>query len=713
MRNLIKDTYFPFGSQYYRAPSPHAKEWEDDLRHMAELGFNTVKFWVQWRWNHPRPDQFYFDDIDRLMDLAYQFKLRVMLNTILDVAPAWIYRDYPDASMLTLSGQRVGPQTQPHRQIGGLGYCFNHLGVAKHFFNFIRQTVRRYSNHPALEIWNVGSEPELTSSMAEMRQYAADATRMGDMLCYCDYCRQAFIEWCQKKYERIENLNRCWNRNYEGFDQIELPKTRNTFNDMLDWRLFFVDVLGENVRKRFEVAKEEDKNRHPLMCHHVFIQGFPLTSTANDPWNVGRFGDLHGFTQMDDTMMIDILRSCARDKPVISAEMLMLPGYTLELPPLIYENDIKRLIFSGIAGNQKGFIFWQFRPEILGREAPTWGLTGLDGSETPWLDAFGRVGRGLQEHSDFLLDALPRPADVAILYHPENQIFAWMTTGSEMNATDSLLGVHQTLYNDNYCIDFVHPRDIENDILDQHQILFLPFSYVCDEGLAERLRQWVEKGGILIAESYAAAWNRDNGHHEKIVPGYGLHQVFQARQVAAEPALADNVADIILSETIGTLQSGTQLQGAIVQEYLAPEGAEVWARFANGRPAVTHGRYGKGEAILIGSYISMLIHRQQNQNNARFLAELAKRGKQQTRPRVSGNARVRIDTLSTSGNEHMIICRNLDDRSCKAVVDIPALKVESGQEIFSKEKFTAKSENNAIRFTVVLLKNQTKVYRSL
>ena len=124
MKNLLTDTYIPFGSQYYRAPSPDPADWERDLKNMADLGFNTVKFWVQWRWNHPAEGDFYFDDIDRLMDLAHQFHLKVMLNTIFDVAPAWIYKKYPDASMLTMDGRRIGPQTQPHRQIGGLGVFF-------------------------------------------------------------------------------------------------------------------------------------------------------------------------------------------------------------------------------------------------------------------------------------------------------------------------------------------------------------------------------------------------------------------------------------------------------------------------------------------------------------------------------------------------------------------------------------------------------------
>jgi hypothetical protein len=60
-----------------------------------------------------------------------------------------------------------------------------------------------------------------------------------------------------------------------------------------------------------QVAKERSRQAS-LLCHHVFIQGFPVTSTANDPWNVGQYGDLHGITQMDDPMMVDVVRSCAK-----------------------------------------------------------------------------------------------------------------------------------------------------------------------------------------------------------------------------------------------------------------------------------------------------------------------------------------------------------------------------------------------------------------
>ena len=274
MRDLLRTDAFPYGSQYYRAPSPQPEDWDRDLKRMADLGFNMVKFWAQWRWNHPEEDRFYFDDLDRLMDLSAEHGLEVMLNTIVDVAPAWIYRKYPDASMVTLDGRRIGPQTQPHRQIGGLGLCLCHEEAVAHMYRFLEATVERYRDHPALAIWNVGSEPELTQSMAEMRAWADDAAKIGDMLDYNEHAIRAFRGWLKKKYGSIDRLNVAWNRNYTAFDEAEVPKTRNTFNDVLDWRMFFVDVLGENVRRRFEVAERVRADGEVLVRGPHVMRGY-------------------------------------------------------------------------------------------------------------------------------------------------------------------------------------------------------------------------------------------------------------------------------------------------------------------------------------------------------------------------------------------------------------------------------------------------------
>ncbi|OGU42986.1 MAG: hypothetical protein A2315_15025 [Ignavibacteria bacterium RIFOXYB2_FULL_35_12] len=709
MQSLLKETYIPFGTQYYRAPSPHKSDWKKDLRKMSELGFNTIKFWVQWRWNNPEEGVYYWNDIDELMNLAQKFKLKVMLNTIFDVAPAWIYKKFSDASMITLSGMKIGPQTQPHRQIGGLGHCFNHDGVTEHLFFFLSETVNRYKDHPALEIWNVGSEPEITSSMAEMRAYADDASKINDMLCYCGNCERKFKFWLKEKYNLIEKLNICWSRNYKSFDEVELPKTRNTFNDMIDWRMFFVHTLGENVKRRFDVAEALDKGKHPLMCHHVFIQGFPVTSSANDPWNVGRFGDLHGFTQMDDMAMIDILRSCAKDKPVVSAEMLMLPGYTLDLPKTIDSYDIKKFIFSGVAGNLKGFINWQYRPEILGREAPTWGLTFLDGTETSWLKAFAECGSILQKNADFILDAKPRKAEVAILYNPENQIFAWVSTGNEKTATDSLLGFHHALYERNFIIDFIHPIEFEKNILDNYKVLVIPFPYLINRKIADKIIEWVENGGVLLCESYTAGWNIENGHHEKVVPGYGLDKIFKVKQSVVESA-ANGETHIILDIDLPYLIKNQSVKCLLVKETFFNNGAEVLATFDSGEPAVFLSHYGKGKAIQIGSYVAMTYHRNKESNNGNFLAGLVEYVAGISKPTISEDKKVRVDILKKY-EEKMLIIQNLEHEIVDVEIKIPNEKIESLSEQFSNEQFKCKTFDSSTVFRMDLKPREVRVYR--
>jgi beta-galactosidase len=712
MRKFLSSEYIPFGSQYYRAPSPAASEWERDLGRFAAAGFNTVKFWVQWRWNNPAEGKYFFDDIDTLLDIAAHNKLRVMLNTIVDVAPAWIYRKYPDASMVTLGGRRVGPQVQPHRQIGGLGLCFNHAPAQEHLFDFLRTAVRRYRSHPALEMWNVASEPELTSSMAELRLYAEHAEQMADMLCYCDRCQELFRIWLQERYTTIGALNTAWNRNYADFPDVEVPVTRNSFNDIIDWRMFFVHTIGEHVRRRFTVAREEDAGAHPLMCHHVFIQGFPVTSTASDPWNVGQYGDLHGITQMDDPAMCDVLRSCARGKPVISAEMLMLFGYTLDLPRSIGMNDIKRYVFTGVAANLKGFIFWQYRPEVLAREAPAWGLTQLDGASTPWLEDYAEVNRVLQANAAFLLDAAPVKAEVALLYNPENQVFGWAATGNEKNVTDAILGIHKALYRENLNIDLLHPCEITEALLDSYRVIVVPFPYFMDEPTAVALADWVSRGGVLIGEAYFAGWHKELGRHQTTVPGYGLHKVFGARQAYAGPPDAQGVVEIITSAALPRVPVGTRVHGAIAREGYALEGASALGTFASGESAITLHGYGKGSGILIGTYLGMPYYRGGNPANADLIAGLVDLKAAIDRPGISDGKKVRVDRLISPGGQRMLIVRNLEELPVDVMITVTEFgKAGTMVEQFTGESLALVADRDRITMWITLDIAEVKVYR--
>ena len=117
----------PFGSQYYRCPTPLSTDWERDIKGFAAQGFNTLKIWAVWRTNNPREGVYDFSDLARLMDLAQENGVKVIINAILDAAPAWFFEKYPEAVMETCADGPIRPRAHACRQMGGCpGPCLHH-----------------------------------------------------------------------------------------------------------------------------------------------------------------------------------------------------------------------------------------------------------------------------------------------------------------------------------------------------------------------------------------------------------------------------------------------------------------------------------------------------------------------------------------------------------------------------------------------------------
>ncbi len=231
----VKEKEYPFiwGAQYYRAPTPEPEVWEEDFQKMQELGFNSVKFWVQWRWSHIDENEYYFDDLKKLLLLAEKYDIEVTLNTIFDVSPIWLYDKYPDAKQVMNSGKIIEPFTAAHRQIGGHpGPCYNHPGALEERKKFLAKSIELLKEYPALKMWDVWNEPELSYPQRHPIEF-------GKLACYCGNCEAKFKEYLQDKYETISELNNIWGRNYQNWNQVEMPRSGETLLDFVDWREYY------------------------------------------------------------------------------------------------------------------------------------------------------------------------------------------------------------------------------------------------------------------------------------------------------------------------------------------------------------------------------------------------------------------------------------------------------------------------------------------
>jgi beta-galactosidase len=617
LRTVPFDFGLPIGAQYYRAPTPEPEHWPTDLDQLKQHGMNVIKIWAQWRWNQPGKDTFDFDDLDRLMDLAAERDLRVVINTIFDVTPVWLSRDYPDSVMIRQDGRRVGPTSLLHRQIGGApGPCLHHPFAREQRECFLSKTVERFRNHPALWLWDLWNEPELTCGMIRGGPPA-------EQVCYCEHSRKAFTHWLQQRYQSIGELNRAWSWNYRSWDEVELPYGSEVYAEWVDWRLFFRDTITEEMRWRAQVTRELD-SRHPVMCHTVPPPVFNIACCASDDFELAVEGDLFGNTSTSQPFPTDYCRSAARGRPLICSEIHALPGTTLLRPTPLSREDFEKYILVPMFHGAKGFLFWQYRPERLGKESPAWGMIRSDGTPEPWLEYSRELAGWLQQHAQFLLGARPDPAEVAILVVPENEIFFYCHDHHLDRYWAGILGAHALLKDAGHPVDFIHAGQVLDGLANRYRYLIAPVPYAYPREVADRLADYVRDGGNLLMEGFPCAHNPETGLASLVNPGMGLDEVVGCREVSVQPELRSNpltahgTAESNLggrpvftaSEPIGAVPPETRITGRFAEQRLRVTTADTLATFSDGSAAVVGNRYGKGTAHLVGSWVFAAYHQQ-------------------------------------------------------------------------------------------------------
>ncbi len=593
--------YIPFGAQYYRAPTPVREDFHADLEKFAEQGFNTIKIWLQWRWNNPAPGEYDFSDMHELLDIAQENGLKVFINVICDVAPAWFYKQYPDSLMRFADGRPLMPQTLCFRQIGGApGPCYHHSEGIEIRRQFIEAAARELGDHPALVCWDLWNEPELTCGTHR-------APIEEEMVCYCENTRREFIEWLQKRYGDIQGLNHAWGRNYRNYDEMELPIHRATFQDMVDWRSFFAETLAAELRMRTKAVKTFDKV-HPVMVHTVPMPYFNMINACADEYLLAQEVDMFGNSLGSFPFSAVTATTAAKGKRVFNAEIHALGGDTFNRPGVPTFDEMKKHIFIPLGRGVNGFLFWQYKPERVGFEAPAWGLTDFDCNVTPWLEQAQIINAGIQANARQLLNSSVIPARIAIVNSGEGQVFTWCAASSIDRQFQSVKGFFDMLYDANYPVDVISEHQLTEEALKDYDCVIAPFPYYIREHQAEALRKWVAEGGFLISEALFGSYIAETNLHSKEAPGYGFTEVFGAKEDRIVTAshfqnaygaawATDNIQD-----EITVTYDGGIAKGYFYRESFLCDTAKPFAEFSDG-VAVTVNDYGKGRAVMIGTLL--------------------------------------------------------------------------------------------------------------
>jgi len=683
------DSFFPvavwYGGGKARAPmlervdGSSAERWGKDLDQIKGVGFNTVKCWVDWATAEPQSGRFDFQNLDLLMRLAQERGLRVVVQIYLDSAPDWVGERYPDGRFVDRSGAVITSEAAP-------GFCIDHAGVRGEIVKFLAALSSEANKFSALYGWDVWSEPHVIN-------WAEFPYLSNPEFCFCPSSQARFRDWLKKKYGTLESLNAAWYRRFERWEQVEPPRASTilSYTDYLDWRAFIDDKLAGDLATRVEAIRSQD-HTHAITSHAAVpalftspTDGFGEPDDFKMSASADYFGtslypkhseSTHPWSYQMLAAGLDFARSAGHSsgKGFWIGELQAGQGVTgMRIAEPVDSHDEEFWMWKVVSHGAREIAVYAWYPMNSGYESNGYGLINLDGTLTPRARAAGAAARQIAQNGGALLAGEPAPAQVAVLFNR----LSYMVGGAEAslsklgNATrDSIEGLHRAFLEEQIPVDFVHPTDVVNDRLSQYKILFLAFPVMLSKSVAEGVSRFVRNGGTVVAEA-RLAWNDERGFSSDEVPGMGLAEVFGAREKAIRPV---EKPEVIFEPNAGLpgCAPGTRAVASAFEEELEPlPGGRVLARFADGAPAVVENHYGKGEAILVGSFLAMAYQRQHEEATKQLLLGLARAAGVAPEISVSGDNTSQVEVRRLEANDgQFLFAFNHSDQAAEAKISV-------------------------------------------
>ncbi len=639
-RPVHEPDFFPFSVWYSggkaRAPmlteiTPASREeWRRDLQQIKDLGFNTVRTWVEWARAEPRQGDYDLANLRLLLELAQEVGLQVFIQMYVDSAPDWVGKAYPHTRFVTQSDIEIPSQAAP-------GFCTDNREISDLVLGFYSQVATVASEYPNFYGWDLWSEPHIIN-WANI-DYVQNA-----QFCYCEATQERFRGWLREKYGSLEALNRAWYRGFQEWADVEPPRfsTILSYTDYIDWKTFIYDRLAHDLGHRYDAVRAGGSDH--VITSHAAISSI-LTSPhlgvgASDDFLMAEHVDFYGVSiypkhNRPEThwphwrlmTVLDFQRSANRmNDGWYIGEMQAGDGtIALLLSEPVTAEDHRIWAWSSIAKGARAINVYAYYPMSTGYEAGGYGLIELDGTVTERARSTGAIARVVDLHRERFLDARPVPARVGIVYNPLAQLVGGAQRRQDYPEANqsSLIGYYRVFADHNIPVDFIHRNELERGDISGYDLIIVPYPLMFTEAAAAGLRRFVERGGHAVAEA-RLAWNDESGHAAEIIPGAGLHEVFGVREMNAWMRPDVDMAVVDTDHPLTTGLTGVALRGRLHANTVTPisDVARVLATI-DGDAAVVASTHGQGQTLFIGSYLGWGNHPEQHEPNSQFVLRLA------------------------------------------------------------------------------------------
>jgi beta-galactosidase len=677
---------FLYGAQYYRPPNPPEDQHAFHLNQIKnDLSFNIIKIFVEWSYIHTGPDEFDFTEQDKIFDLCDQLGLNVLIQTRLESAPYWLEKSHPESRYVSANGSEVELGPNGNTQCGGYpGLCFHHGSIQQEGRKFLREIAAHFRNRKSLIGYDCWNEPHLEPAWIDNTWL-----NMGDRLfCYCDATRIAFRIWLKGKYGSIGQFNKVWTRKYRDWDEVNPPNRQGHYADWLDWSRFWFDDLKQHMQWRYDTIREQDAERF-IMSHSGAVPPFlPRANAFINNWALAEPVDIWGTSMAPGYMkwsfaecagILELTRSAARGKDFWISELTggSCNRNGFAKTPTTKPQDVRSWNWLGVFYGAKAIVYWCYLTESTGLEAGSYGLVEYSGQITKRAEEAAKQAKLIRENYRFIQNISIKP-QVAILYDPDNSSLLFAMEATDQRYGNSHIGYYRCIWANDLYARYVTYATIDD--LDE-QILIVPMCLTLDAKTAQKVKEFVRRGGILIAEARTGLFD-EKGFLQPYLPSFGLAEAAGIREGEAVYSDSDQAPFANLSVIMQQPDSASFR----VQGYLAPlqtESARCTGRCQETCLA-SHNLYGKGEVYYFGTYMGVALFNQ-DEGAYRILSEIIRK---HVKPRICGD-QLRPRLIENNNEGLLAVFNDSKHEKFSEWINIPT-KYKHARNIFNGECLTAR-----------------------
>lgn len=564
---------------------------EADIQLMKEAHINCVSVGIfAWAALEPQEGVYQFEWLQQVIDRLYENGIYTVLATPSGAKPIWMSEKYPEI-------RRVRADLRREETGGRHNHCLTSPLYREKVKAINTALAQRFANHPGVILWHLSNE------------YSG--------ACYCPQCQAAFRQWLKEKYGTLDNLNHqwwspFWSHTITDWEQIHAPGPlgeSSVHGLNLDWKRFVTHQAIDFMKVEHDAVKAVNPDipvttnfMYDFYEYNYFKYKDELDVISWDAYPVWRNKDNTSMVA-DFALWHDVMRSL-KCQPFLMMEST--PSYTNWMPASKMKKPGQHLAASmmAVAHGSNSVEYFQFRKSRGSFEKFHGAVVDHYGkSDTRVFRDVAELGKRLEE-----IDQVSQSnvnARVALVFDMENRWAVEDAAGPRncgIHYAEQVRAHYRALWRMGVPVDIV---DEECDI-SGYQMVIAPMLYMLRAGFEEKLKAFVEQGGILVGTYHTGLVNENDLCYLGGWPGGGLMDVF---------GLWHEDTDGLYDEEKNTLcmKDGRTYEIRELCALIHPKGAQVLGTygedFYQGEAAFTVNQYGQGKAYYLAAPLEAGFYR--------------------------------------------------------------------------------------------------------